>query len=63
MEKICVDGKIMWQSSNGERVNYPGEKIDTYGMTKIDVDGRIMWERCDGVRILNPYNGHVEEDK
>lgn len=56
MNKINVEGKIMWETCEGERfrnpntANIPSEKRDKYGWHKINVDGKVMWESPEGER-------------
>ena len=50
MFKTDVEGKVMWQNSNGERFKNPDEKSDMYGWKKTDVNGKVMWESPDGER-------------
>ena len=47
-----VAGRVMWESTNGERSrNLNDEKTsDMYGWRKIDVEGRMMWESPEGER-------------
>jgi len=51
MNKIDVDGRVMWESNNGERVCNPDTEPNRYGATKIEVDGQIMWENNNGERF------------
>ncbi len=48
--KTDIDGKVMWESSSGERMKNPDEKPDMYGWRKTDVDGVVMWESPEGER-------------
>jgi len=49
--KTDVEGKVMWESTNGERVKNTSENNQNmYGWRKTDVDGKIMWESPDGER-------------
>ena len=53
MKKVTVNGKVMWEESNGERLKNPDEKpsdLDMYGWKKVTVDGLVMWESPDGER-------------
>ena len=50
--KTDVNGKIMWESNDGERLKRPEEKPkDFYGWHKVDVNGKIMWESPEGERV------------
>jgi hypothetical protein len=53
-EKIVVNGRVLWESPNGERRSEPDKKPDTYGFEKITVDGQIMWEGPSGEREIEP---------
>ena len=54
MRKTEVNGKIMWESVNGERFLDAGEKPKDLGvLRKIEVDGKIMWESRNGERVFN----------
>jgi hypothetical protein len=53
MKKIDVNGRIMWESCDGERYLNPEEKPkDLYGFNKITVDGKVMWESSEGERVF-----------
>ncbi len=48
-EKTDVEGRVTFQSPDGERLRNPGERpADKYGWQKVDVDGKIMWQSPDG---------------
>jgi hypothetical protein len=50
-KKIDIDGKIMWEDSDGQRSFGQGEhNNDMYGWRKIEVEGKIMWESPEGER-------------
>jgi len=51
MDKITIDGRVMWQSSEGERLKVPNEKPDTYGWHRVTVEGVEMWESPEGERV------------
>ena len=52
--KIDVDGYIMWESNEGERLKQPDKKPkDFYGWHKVNVEGKIMWESPEGERVRN----------
>jgi hypothetical protein len=51
MEKVHVDGKIMWQENNGTtRRKEPDKKPDMYGWHRVTVEGRKIWESPEGER-------------
>ena len=50
MEKIDVNGVIMWESCEGERRKLPDKKPDKYGWQKVEVDGKVMWQSPEGER-------------
>lgn len=53
-KKVTINGKIMWENSNGERLKEPDKKPNTYGWHKVEVEGKVMWENNDGERVLEP---------
>lgn len=51
MEKVHVDGKIMWQENNGTtRRKEPDKKPDMYGWHRVTVEGKRIWESPEGER-------------
>ena len=50
MEKISVEGKIMWQSVDGVIRKSSDIIPDKTGWHKVDVEGKIMWESPEGER-------------
>lgn len=53
MKKINVEGKVMWESCDGERLRLPEERPkDLYGFRKVTVEGKVMWEGRNGERVF-----------
>ncbi len=48
--KTDVNGVVMYEASDGQRLKEPDKKPDKCGWTKIDVDGKVMWESPEGER-------------
>ena len=50
MNEVTVNGQVMWEDNNGERLKNPNEKPNMHGWQKVCVDGLVMWESPDGER-------------
>jgi hypothetical protein len=54
MNKITVNGKVTWESDNGERLQTPDDPPkDYFGYQKVTIDGVTMWESPDGLNRVS----------